>query len=463
MRKTKLRTPRFVFYDRINIENYLEEQARQGWMLESISALGWKFRRIQPCNIYFAVTYFPKASDYDPEPSEKQKLFMEMCEHTGWKLVTTSAQMQIFCNDSENPIPIETDAELELENIHRAMKRNFLPSHLVIVFLCILQIRRIVSGVLDDPVSFLLNYVSQFSGMFWMLMALFSLGEILCYFIWRSKAKKAVKLGSGAVPMSGHRPFHSSLFYGAIVLIPLVLVFFSNRRLALIYGAIYLASLIVVTLVMLMQRRVTAFLKKKKAETELNKVGTFAATYVMLFVATFLIIKFGAEADILNSPINDYRGDTFRVDGDAPVLSADDLLKGDFEGYTYDLTVEETVFIARLSGSHAYDGKDADRPDIRYSVTKFKMPRLYDWCFKAEMDRNTKIRIQGRVTFNFNQKLIPIYSEPWGVENVYRLYTNERPMNTYVVRLEDRLIQVTADWELTTEQKQTIVSILGSI
>ena len=39
-------------------------------------------------------------------------------DHTGWQLACTSAQLQIFYNERENPIPIETDPELELQAIH---------------------------------------------------------------------------------------------------------------------------------------------------------------------------------------------------------------------------------------------------------------------------------------------------------------------------------------------------------
>lgn len=34
--------------------------------------------------------------------------------------------MQIFCTDQPDPVPIETDPELELETIHAAMVKGFL-------------------------------------------------------------------------------------------------------------------------------------------------------------------------------------------------------------------------------------------------------------------------------------------------------------------------------------------------
>ena len=99
MRKYKYMLAQFTFYDRTGIQKILEEKAEQGWHLDKVSNFGWRFRRIEPRKIHFAVTYFPKASAYDPKPSEYQQDLIEFCNHSGWKLIATAAQMQIFCNE----------------------------------------------------------------------------------------------------------------------------------------------------------------------------------------------------------------------------------------------------------------------------------------------------------------------------------------------------------------------------
>ena len=101
MKNIKRRFLQFSFYDRTGIERYLEKQALKGWLLEKTSAFGWKFRRIEPRKISYAVTFFAKASAFDPEPSEAQLRFQDFCEHTGWKLAASSAQMQIYYNEEE--------------------------------------------------------------------------------------------------------------------------------------------------------------------------------------------------------------------------------------------------------------------------------------------------------------------------------------------------------------------------
>ena len=92
----------FSFYDHAGISRHLEKMAAKGWMIERMSNFGWVYHRIDPKPVKFAVSYYPKASEFDPEPTDEQKTFHEFCAHTGWKLACTSAQLQIFYNEQEN-------------------------------------------------------------------------------------------------------------------------------------------------------------------------------------------------------------------------------------------------------------------------------------------------------------------------------------------------------------------------
>ena len=71
--KTKTRRMEyFSFYNHTGIENHLAEMAQKGWMVESISNFYWTYRKIEPKNIHFSVSYYPRASDFDPGPTEEQ-------------------------------------------------------------------------------------------------------------------------------------------------------------------------------------------------------------------------------------------------------------------------------------------------------------------------------------------------------------------------------------------------------
>ena len=127
MKDTKRRLEWCSFYDHTGIEAHLERMAQQGWLLEKIG-FTWHYRRIEPKKLTFCVTYFPRASMFDPEPSQEQETFYDFCRHTGWTLAAASAQMQIFYNEQPNPIPIDTDPAMEVDAIHQSAKKSFLLS-----------------------------------------------------------------------------------------------------------------------------------------------------------------------------------------------------------------------------------------------------------------------------------------------------------------------------------------------
>lgn len=82
---------------------HLEELARQGWQLEHTGSVFWTYRRCEPAELHYAVVYFPKASQFDPEPPPEQRDFWALCKATGWELVSNRYQMQVFCNPAEEP------------------------------------------------------------------------------------------------------------------------------------------------------------------------------------------------------------------------------------------------------------------------------------------------------------------------------------------------------------------------
>ena len=73
MKDRKRRVELYSFYDHTGMERHLERMAGKGWFLEKIENNFWHYRRLQPQKLRYFVTYFPKAGELDPEPSEEQK------------------------------------------------------------------------------------------------------------------------------------------------------------------------------------------------------------------------------------------------------------------------------------------------------------------------------------------------------------------------------------------------------
>ena len=191
MREKKRCIAQFTFYDRTGIQRYLEKMAKKGWMLEKVNNFYWQFRRIEPKDIHFAVTYFPKASEFDPEPGEGQKDLYAFCEQAGWKFIAQTAQLQIFYNEEEKPVPIETDAGVELENIHKSAKGNFLIAQSVLALCALLQLGIVVADFKRDPLYVIGSNSRLFGLICWIGVLIMCLTEMVGYCFWYHKAKKA--------------------------------------------------------------------------------------------------------------------------------------------------------------------------------------------------------------------------------------------------------------------------------
>ena len=195
MRNVKYKLFFFSMYDHTGICKHLENRAAKGWMLEKITSLGWVYRRTEPKNGQFSVTYYPKASEFDPELTEGQQLYQEFTAKSGWQFICSSAQMQVFYTEQENPTPIETDPVIQVDNIHNAAKKGFLLSYFLFLFIGIMNGALFIARVLGDPIDTLASPANLFTGVCWTLLLLLSVVELTKYFLWFRKAKKAAQHG----------------------------------------------------------------------------------------------------------------------------------------------------------------------------------------------------------------------------------------------------------------------------
>ena len=111
----------FDLYAAPEIAQHLEALAQQGWQLEHIGPVFWRYRKCPPGDLHYAVVYFPK-DPADEYISRQQRELWELCRATDCELTATAGQMQVFRTAEKEPIPIETDPVVQVETIHAAMR-----------------------------------------------------------------------------------------------------------------------------------------------------------------------------------------------------------------------------------------------------------------------------------------------------------------------------------------------------
>lgn len=457
MVKYKYLLPQFTFYDRTGICRLLEAQAEMGWLLDKISTIGWRLRRIEPQKVHYAVTYFPKASAYDPHPSEVQQELHEFCAHSGWILAGTTAQMQVLYNLSPNPVPIETDPLLELENIHRSAKRNYLPAYFMLFILAVMQIALQVGQLLSFP----LTYLSQDTTLFNWLCELVLLGmctmEICGYFSWYRRAKPAAENGE-FIETRGFRKVQLSLLGVVLIALGCLLISMQPRMTVMMIVVLALMAFVLLTV-----WGTHSVMKKKGVSRNTNRLVTWVLSIVLAMAVCGLSATVLSEVFALpvwdNGKVVDqyeWNGLKFDIYKDEIPLRVEDLTDVKSPDYSYEAREQDSVFLKRGEYSQRIWGR-SDLPELSYIVYSTHIPAIYDLCVR-EATKPADYPMGADIYGNLYYETY-IYQEaaPWGAKDVYRRYANGEPYDHYVLCYEDCVVILQSDWELTLEQ----MSIVG--
>ena len=138
--KHRFELPLYSFYDHTGMVHRLEKMARRGWILDKMGGMLWRYRQEEPCRLKYAVVYFPEVTGFEPTPPERHLRLQELCAQAGWILAATAGKFQVYCNEDPDAVPLETDPGIQVDIIHRTMKRNFIPSYLLLSLAAVLQL-----------------------------------------------------------------------------------------------------------------------------------------------------------------------------------------------------------------------------------------------------------------------------------------------------------------------------------
>ena len=121
MSRGKLELVWTYYFDHTTMEQHFEKMARKGWILDRMGIF-WHYRRSEPKELRYAVGYFPGSGVYAP-PTGEELTFEEYCQIAGWELAAEHGALKIFCNEREDPVPLETQADIQVENIRKGSRR----------------------------------------------------------------------------------------------------------------------------------------------------------------------------------------------------------------------------------------------------------------------------------------------------------------------------------------------------
>ena len=427
MKDTKYRLMDAYLYDYPHIEGFLTKQAANGWHLEKIGNLLWKFRRGEPKTVRYEVTYSPAASAYNARPTDEEEDLAALCAQAGWVRVAAAAQLQVFRNDDIHATPLETDENLRLRNIRKTMNRHFFPQYLLLVLLFLLQFYFHCRNLLRWPAFSLSSplVVSTLS----MLPIVSLIYLVMCAngLLWLRRAQREVDRGETIPVNRFYRWFRWVIWAGLIAYLGSLL---SMAGLTFAWGILLISAIIIACLI--------GCINLCKA-LNAPKWVTFAAPVLVLCVVVSLLMNLF----IINL-------DRTALEKEPPHPESLPLMLSDLGGSENAVhTIMEEASSPLAAYGRYWD--DAGEERLSYTIVDIRCPWFYD-MIQAEQERNFQLNAHYQGIDDRN------LGHLWGAEYARRAPGEEYDL--WLICWDSRVVTLKTTWLMTDAQLAQAASLL---
>lgn len=372
--------------------------------------------------------------------------------------------MQVFYNEQENPYPIETDAQIQLENIHQSAKKSVLVSHTMLLMLGVLQMAMSLGRFRNNPVQTLCDSSSIFAAVCWLAVFVLSLTEIIGYLWWHRKAVKAIET-DGSIPKThGHHIFQKIVLILMTVGMALWLLSFGTDRKVLIS----LVSMGYMIVLILLVNGIKALLKHRNVSAGVNRGVTIAACFILSFVMTgtltFFIMRGIRSGWFKSEAVETYEfdGHTFEAYHDELPFTIEDIRETGYKKYSYEAEKNSSFLCSQLNArQHIRIGDESaeDLPELSYIITEVKVPALYDFIRDGIMNEYGQHEYDRQLGNRLEETDAAIWQAQKAYVYVSDEYLGER--SCYLICYPDHIVQITFYWKTTEEEIRRAAEVLS--
>ena len=428
--KKRYELVRYAAYNVTGMKLHLEKMARNGWLIDHINNNFWCYKKVEPMDITFTVSYFAKASDFDPEKSAGQETFEEMAAHDGWKLMVENAKLQIYANEDKDATPIYTDAESEVTAIIKSSK-SFILTSILLFAVVALNLINLHSNLQSNAVRALADNTIIFVLFGVLILLLNMLIVIIRYYIWKHKALKAIEDDEFIPTAKSDFSFQTQIV--VIALFIMISGFITSGNYTGVIVMVYMFFGI-----MIMHSLIDAFknlLKKKKVDKDAN---LFFTVLVDILLATALVggLTYYSFNIDMNDPVN----------SDEALISTGDFIDGESREMRIDY--KESVFM-RYNQAYAYG---IINETFSYKVVDVKMESLEDYALEKMLhsydDYGLTYDEEGRPIRGGNYQFEEIDASMFKADKAYQLWAYGEVRDEYLIKYGNRLVNVDFSWEI---------------
>ena len=452
--------PLYGFLDRKRVTDHLADMAAKGWLLDHLSSWSWRYRRTEPKQPRFAITFFAGAGRFSPAPAEGLDTFQDYCAQAGWQPAASFDQVQVFYNEDPEAVDIETDPAAELENIRRSLGKPMMRSYLALLLICLVEVAFQCYQIWTDPVDTLASANSLLAATAYLPLLVLVLANLFCYRRWQRRAGAAAEAGLPLPDLRSARGLSILVTVWSVLLI--VGVFASLSR---------SAGMVLLTIGMLLFLALTYFLADtaRKALQRL-RCPPWANVLVMMLVCAAMFVggMAGLFALVMHSagtgwledrpPVETYtyHDMTLSVYDDPIPLRVEDLVEVDYDRWSTEAEVDRSPLA--VHGTYRQDARlgDGDLPELRYEIVTVQNSFLYDLC-KRDFIQWVE-RDNDQLPEEYWDVYQPVDPAPWGAEEVLQRYRSGEPVNQFLLCWPGRMAEVDLpwDWDLTADQMALI-------
>ena len=285
------KTTFFIYapYECAAVEEYLEQMAEKGWLLQGVKGPLFKFKRIVPQKIKYSVDALNKISIFDHKDPEVALEYREYCKTAGWTYICQTGKIQIFyADDYEKITPIHTDDSEKFKTVFKSSLYEVI-NQLCIVIIFIFNI---YTQLFWGNADFLLS--SNF--MIMSIVAMFSLVFVniiksISFFLWVIKARKNLKENK-FTPYNDYKQLRIKNILLKIYMVVLLLILFSFLVLdEYISKSVPIAVFIIVFVFIIFIIYVQIFINKKKYSKITNMIIIISSSIASIFLLLILIVS----------------------------------------------------------------------------------------------------------------------------------------------------------------------------
>ena len=432
----------FNLYDYQGVEEHLSAMAAKGWRLEKANNSLWTYRRTAPAQVRYAVTYSPELSQFDPGPTEGQARLEDLCEAAGWEKVCDWLQMQIFSTEAKDPVPLETDEALRLENIHQTVKKHFYPANLVLLVLALVMIASWANSLVRTPIRVLGNNSRLFSGLMFLILVIMLLVNLGAYWLWRRRSLRSVEAGGNCVRLGPGYRRAAAVFLALVALLAVGYVLTSFWTAQGGYAVYFLTYIALFTLLTLAVHGTKNLLKRQGVSRGKNMAATLAVDFLLALVLVGGLTWAAVHFEWFTGG----RGETYVYQNqewdvhpaDLP-LTAAELTGRPVEHSSRNVWREGSVFLAdrRYWETALVDG---ELYFLSYEIWEPRFAWLREALLEGILNERRPAAIPG-----MTRSYVPEDPAPWGAEAVWRRYLGESPSGTWLLAWPDRVAEVRLD------------------